>query len=196
MAMPSGGPRPNSGRPKGSKDSYPRGSRFIDTDRQRKAKQYATMAEVFLRTNGHAVFEGDSVELLVTIYKNENLPLYVRQSAAMAASSFERPRMSEARILWLEARAKEISDEELRRRADEGDARLDRLQEDFDLMTRERSQELQALIDGGGVSPAAAEAIRSWWWKPPGPAPLALPTPPSETPQDRRGSPPASKTPG
>jgi hypothetical protein len=46
-----------------------------------------------LRTNGHAVFEGDSIAFMVSVYRDETLPLSVRMQAAAIATQFERPRL-------------------------------------------------------------------------------------------------------
>jgi hypothetical protein len=159
-------------------------------------------AETFLRTNGDAIFEGDSIAFLITIYKNENLPLNIRQNAAIAASSFERPRMSENRVLLLEKRAQEESEEQRNARIAEGDKRLDDLIAQWEWFVRERDSELQALISAGGVTVAAAETIRSWWQMPAEDAPLALPAPSepttgnfSQSPPEPRGRPPVSEMP-
>jgi hypothetical protein len=86
--MPSGGPRPGAGRPCGAKDSVPRiGSRRRQFDEMR------SQVTEFLRTNTTAVFEGDSLELAISIYKNENLPIGMRLHALALALPFERPRL-------------------------------------------------------------------------------------------------------
>ena len=48
-------------------------------------------ATQFLRTNDMLIFEGDSIALMVSVYKNEDLPLNIRLQCAMAVAPFERP---------------------------------------------------------------------------------------------------------
>jgi hypothetical protein len=86
--MPSGGPRPGAGRPCGSKDRVKR----ITLRRSRMDEMRSEVTE-FLRTNDIAVFEGDSLELAISIYKNENLPIGMRLHALALALPFERPRL-------------------------------------------------------------------------------------------------------
>jgi hypothetical protein len=191
--MKHGGRRPGAGRPQGAKDRFFRGK-----EHRVGVKEALQEAETFLRTNGAAIFEGDSVAFLMTIYKNENLPLNIRQNAAVAASSFERPRMSDNRVLLLESRAKEQSEEERRRLIAEGDQRLDDLIATFEHFVADRESEILGLLESGEITPKAAEAIRSWHLKPELPL-LPPPSPPCapyhETSPEPHRSPLASETP-
>jgi hypothetical protein len=86
--MPSGGARPGAGRPCGAKDTISRvGSR------RRQFQELGLEVTEFLKTNEVAVFEGDSLELAISIYKNENLPIGMRLHALALALPFERPRL-------------------------------------------------------------------------------------------------------
>jgi len=112
----------------------------------------------------------------------------------MAVAPYETPRMSEARLAYLELRSREQSDEERRRRLDDGDRRLDDLIAEFERFVADRDRELDELVSAGELTTAGAEKIRAWRLTPPEPAPLALPAP-SETPQARRGSSPPREGP-
>jgi len=48
----------------------------------------------YLKTNDVAIFPGDSLDLAISIYKNENLPLGLRLHACALALPFERPRLT------------------------------------------------------------------------------------------------------
>jgi hypothetical protein len=89
--MASGGPRPRAGRPFGSKDRVPRVPRV--GSRRHQVEEMRSQVTEFLRTNDIAVFEGDSLELAISIYKNENLPIGMRLHALALALPFERPRL-------------------------------------------------------------------------------------------------------
>ena len=80
MAGGHGGRRPGAGRKFGSRQLYT----------VQKSVENATQ---FLRTNNIRVFEGDSVALMISVYKNEDLPLNIRLQCAMAVAPFERPRL-------------------------------------------------------------------------------------------------------
>lgn len=87
--MSSGGQRSGAGRPHGSKDSVARvGSR------RRQVEELRGQVTEYLKTNDAAVFGGDSLELAISIYKNENLPLGLRMHALGLALPFERPRLN------------------------------------------------------------------------------------------------------
>jgi hypothetical protein len=47
-----------------------------------------------MQTNDVQIFEGDSVAFLITVYRNERLPLRERMAAAMAVSPYERVRLT------------------------------------------------------------------------------------------------------
>jgi hypothetical protein len=193
-----GGRRPGAGRPYGAKDRFFRGK-----EHRVGVKEALREAETFLRTNGNAVFEGDSVAFLMTIYKNENLPLNIRQNAAVAASSFERARMSDNRVLLLESRAKEQSEEERRLLIEAGDRRLDDLTAMWDEFVRDRESEILGLLEAGDITPRAAEAIRHWHLKPdlplsPAPKSMAdnpVSSEPPPAPSTRETPPPIIATP-
>ena len=83
--MPRGGLRnPPGGRPRGSVDKVRRLTR---------ARAFQQEVTEFLKTNDAAIFEGDSLALTISIYKNENLPLGLRLHALSVALPFERPRL-------------------------------------------------------------------------------------------------------
>jgi hypothetical protein len=89
MAGGHGGRRPGAGRPVGSRDSV---SRLAI--RRRDADVFRERVTEYLKTNDTAVFAGDSLELAISIYKNENLPLGLRIHALGLALPFERPRLN------------------------------------------------------------------------------------------------------
>jgi hypothetical protein len=176
--MPSGGRRPGAGRPRGSTQP--------GNCRAEIRKEIMKSPATILRTSDDGVFAGDAVAFLVSIYRDESLPLGLRQSAAMAASPFERPRMSDQRILLLEKREKEVSDAEPQRQIDEGDRRLDALEAAWDRLTNENEAELVHLVESGDITPRGAAWVRSMWRQP---ERLALP-PPSEPAMPDRAEPP------
>jgi hypothetical protein len=127
-------------------------------------------AETFLRSNGSAVFEGDSLALLVSIYKNEELPLSIRHNAACAAIPFEHPRMSDARVLLLQAQAE-------KQQLIDDDARADELRKERENFEREiaqlraeivedRDAQLQAWVSAGKLTTEMALEIRQLWAEP------------------------------
>jgi len=120
------------------------------------------------------------------------LPLNIRFNAAVAASPFENPKMSDQRVLILEQRQKEIGQAELKRQQDEGDARLDELTRLWSEFVADRETEISALLEAGEITPKAADEIRRWHIPP---ERLALP-PPSEPPLNTvntdGGEPPAA----
>jgi hypothetical protein len=85
MANGHGGRRPGAGRKPGSRDKI---NRFT------RARELQAEVTEFLKTNDAAIFEGDSLELAVSIYKNENMPLGLRLHALGLALPFERPRLT------------------------------------------------------------------------------------------------------
>lgn len=78
-----GGARPGAGRKKGTKNT-------ATLDRQRAIADMT----VKLREALPNVFEGNAHELLMAIYKNEDLPLPTRIDAAKAAIPHETPRLA------------------------------------------------------------------------------------------------------
>jgi hypothetical protein len=87
--MPAGGPRPGAGRPFGSKDALSRSGSL----RRRQLEELSVQVSQFLRTNDEGIFEGDSLELAISIYKNEDLPIPLRIHALALAIPYERPRL-------------------------------------------------------------------------------------------------------
>lgn len=85
--MPRGGRREGAGRPWGSRDRVKRRSASITEIATRDAL-------LFMQTNDVQIFEGDSVAFLITVYRNERLPLRERMAAAMAVSPYERVRLT------------------------------------------------------------------------------------------------------
>ena len=51
-------------------------------------------ALAFMQTDDMQIFEGDSVAFLISVYRNERLPLRERMAAAMAVSPYERVRLT------------------------------------------------------------------------------------------------------
>src|SRR5262249_18850588 len=85
MAGNHGGSRPGAGRKPGSRDMV---NRFTKLEHIRD-----TVTE-YLKTNDVAIFPGDSLDLAISIYKNENLPIQMRLHACALALPFERPRLT------------------------------------------------------------------------------------------------------
>src|SRR4029077_1075732 len=75
--------RPGAGRPKGSRNKA-----SIDFEKRLAEKSEALNAIM------DGAFEGDSHALLMSIYKDQALPLDVRMEAAKAAIAYEKPRLS------------------------------------------------------------------------------------------------------
>jgi hypothetical protein len=94
--MPSGGARPGGGRPVGSKDGYQRRHFAVALEELRDR------AVEVLKTNDAAIFEGDSLEFVTSIYRNEELPIGLRVHAASLALPFERPRLSATALITRE----------------------------------------------------------------------------------------------
>jgi hypothetical protein len=84
--MPRGGARPGAGRPFGSKDVRPRKSTYLK-DLGDMAVEY-DKSEYFI-TNPDRVFAGNSLDLMVAMYKCEELPVRVRLYAAGKAAEYE-----------------------------------------------------------------------------------------------------------
>jgi hypothetical protein len=82
-----GGRREGAGRPWGSRDRVKRRSASI-------AEIATRDALAFMQTNDMQIFEGDSVAFLISVYRNERLPLRERMAAAMAVSPYERVRLT------------------------------------------------------------------------------------------------------
>jgi hypothetical protein len=87
--MARGGRRPGAGRPFGSKDSIHRKG-----EKRKLVERAAADATQYLQTNDLKIFDGDGIALMISVYKNEELPLNIRIQCAMAASPFERPRLN------------------------------------------------------------------------------------------------------
>ena len=85
--MARGGRREGAGRPWGSRDRVKRRSASI-------AEIATRDALAFMQTNDMQIFEGDSVAFLISVYRNERLPLRERMAAAMAVSPYERVRLT------------------------------------------------------------------------------------------------------
>jgi hypothetical protein len=73
----------------------------IAGSRDRVKRTSASISEIatrdalaFMQTNDMQIFEGDSVAFLITVYRNERLPLRERMAAAMAVSPYERARLT------------------------------------------------------------------------------------------------------
>ena len=78
-----GGKRPGAGRPKGSKNKT-----SVDFEKRLAEKSEALNAIM------DGAFKGDSHALLMSIYKDQTLPIDVRMDAAKAAIAYEKPRLS------------------------------------------------------------------------------------------------------
>ena len=78
-----GGKREGAGRPKGTRNR-------TTIDREEAMKRMTVMLEGTISN----VFMGDSHELLMAVYKNEDLPLPLRVDAAKAAIGYEKPKLA------------------------------------------------------------------------------------------------------
>ena len=78
-----GGHRPNAGRKKGTKNT-------ATVERQRAVAEMTVKLEATLPN----VFKGNAHELLIAVYKNEDLPPPTRIDAAKAAIPHETPKLS------------------------------------------------------------------------------------------------------
>jgi hypothetical protein len=89
MANGHGGARIGAGRPVGR----------MDRARVVELKQATEAAQLFLRTEGQTEFPGDSIDLLISVYKNESLPLALRIHCAVNAARYERPALTAGVLL-------------------------------------------------------------------------------------------------
>jgi hypothetical protein len=87
--MPRGGARVGAGRPVGSSD----GARLA------QLKEATERAVIFLQSEGRGEFPGDSVDFLISIYKNQDLPIPLRVHCAVAAARYERPQLTAGILL-------------------------------------------------------------------------------------------------
>jgi len=86
--MPRGGARPGGGRPKGSLDRYAR-------EKRRKMELIADQLSHELAGN---YFEGDAHAYLMSIYKNNTIPMPYRIDAAKACIPYEKPRLASVEV--------------------------------------------------------------------------------------------------
>jgi hypothetical protein len=86
-----GGRRPGAGRPLGSKNKLPTGRKNYD---EFKKMVYDAELSEYLITNDSKEFAGNALQLMVAIYKAEQLPVKTRLYAAAKACEFE-PRIIE-----------------------------------------------------------------------------------------------------
>jgi hypothetical protein len=86
------------GRQKGTPNKFTAERKFHIAETQRKIAEYL----------GSSVFPGDSVDLLVSIYKNAELPLAIRLDAASKAAPYERPKLQTITVQHDEKPAIEI----------------------------------------------------------------------------------------
>jgi hypothetical protein len=101
--MPKGGARPGAGRPKGKKNK-------TTIEREQALAQMAVKLEEAIPNT----FKGKAHELLMAVYKNEDLPLPIRIDAAKAAIGFEIPRLGNTNMTLDDKRtAEQFSDAEL-----------------------------------------------------------------------------------
>ena len=92
MANGHGGPRPGSGRPKGTHIGAQLKSRLSPA-------QQARAAEAVRLANGDCqTFSGDAYALLVFIYQSTDLPLSFRMRAAETAIAYERPKLAQVQF--------------------------------------------------------------------------------------------------
>ena len=83
--MPRGGLRnPPGGRPRGSRDTYPR---------REKLKLHGEIQQ-HLADQGIEPFPGDGVDLMISVYKDPRQPWERRVQCATAAAPYERPRLN------------------------------------------------------------------------------------------------------
>src|ERR1700757_3726150 len=81
-----GGARAGAGRPLGRRDTLPRAGKKYDQLKS-LAEEYDT-AE-FMITNNERVFAGNAVQLMIALYKAEQIPIRVRLYTASKAAEFE-----------------------------------------------------------------------------------------------------------
>jgi hypothetical protein len=167
----------NRGRPLGSRDKFPRQrSTVVRGGLEQRARQLETaygsaqarIAELEDQLRAKQIFDGDSLSLLRATQRGEYVPSNVQLYAAKVI--FEKE--LDKRRLELDGHAAELEAE--RQEYADGGKRLAELIAQFAEFVRDRSDELDALVASGGVTPAAAKEIRSWF--DPG-EPLALPAP-------------------
>jgi len=144
--MSRGGPRPGAGRPKGSRDKILRRNQKFE-DKTRAMQE----TEVYLRSNGATMFDGDAVTFLTAVYRDDGMPLPLRFQAALAVAPYETPRMTDVRAAVLEQRAKEISQAELKAQQDAGDARLDELIAMYNQFVADREAEIGELLEADAL---------------------------------------------
>jgi hypothetical protein len=112
----------------------------------------------YLVTNEARIFGGNALELMTTMYKAEQLPVRVRLYAASKAVEFENQNGKSI---------EEIRAEILQELKAEGDDSLDRLVDDLKrhraVIIEYRDLQLQAWIEDGTLSEAAAAKVRDLW---------------------------------
>ena len=153
--MSRGGYRAGAGRPFGARDRMPRKS--VKLDRLKSmSPEYDT--NEYLITNEARIFGGNALELMTTMYKAEQLPVRVRLYAASKAVEFENQNGKSI---------EEIRAEILQELKAEGDDSLDRLVDDLKrhraVIIEYRDLQLQAWIEDGTLSEAAAAKVRDLW---------------------------------
>ena len=93
MAKGHGGPRPGSGRPKGTHTGAQLKSRLSLGQQKRAA------TAIRLANDGGRTFDGDAYMLLSFIYRSEDLPISLRMRAAETAIAYERPKLAQVEIM-------------------------------------------------------------------------------------------------
>jgi hypothetical protein len=165
----------NMGRPLGSRDRFPRQrssvvrggleERFRQLESAYGAAQ-ALIAELQDQLRAQQVFDGDALALLRATQRGEYVPSNVQLYAAKVIFDKE----LDQRRIELDGHRAALEDE--RREYADGGERLAQLVAEFGEFVRDRSDELDALVAAGDVTPTAAQEIRSWFVRD---EPLALP---------------------
>jgi hypothetical protein len=86
MSNGHGGARAGAGRPLGRRDTLPRAGKQYERMKS-LAEDYDTTE--FMITNNERVFAGNAAQLMVAVYKAEQIPIRVRLYAASKAAEFE-----------------------------------------------------------------------------------------------------------
>lgn len=162
------------GRPLGSRDRFPRGTKDAERAKLLEAENAHLRRRLadFEAERAANVWRGDVAGMLIAAAKGEYWPqpsqLYAARIVYMDGVDKTRQELDNHRA-QLEDQARQYHD---------GDARLDKLIADFGRFTADREAELATLLASGDVTPNGAKAIRSWFAEP---EQLALPPPAAET---------------
>jgi ATP dependent DNA ligase domain len=152
--MARGGARPGAGRPFGSKDVRPRKSAYL-AHLGDVAQEY-DKSEYFI-TNDSKVFPGNALELMVQLYKAEQLPVRVRLYAASKSVEYEVDKSGHT--------LEELKEQWRKEQEAEAEPYQDMILDELERIRRTRAEEdqkrLRSLIDAGRLDPMAAALIEA-----------------------------------